>query len=153
LLVPIATLAVIAGFLGYTWMMYGYPMAADIWGEMRYEVSVDHWAFYRATGVVLLVGAVAWAVVMAWIARRYGFTKRQTRWWTVIGFFSGPVGVLALVALREWPARVACGSCGAMRLADGERCGNCEADWAPPAPAGTEIFDEAGAREAVAADR
>jgi hypothetical protein len=104
-------------------------------------------------GAVLLGGAIVWALLVFGIARRYAFTRRQARWWTVMGFFFGPAGVLVLVALREWPARVACGSCGAMRLVDRECCGNCEAGWAPRAPAGTEIFDEVGAREAVGVDR
>jgi hypothetical protein len=154
LLMPMAGAAIlVGGYLAFTWVMYGYPLAVMGWSQMRSEMFADYRSFYMVAGATLLVGAVAWAVVMAGIARRYGFTRRQARWWTVVGFFFGPAGVLTLVALREWPARVACGSCGAMRLVDRERCGNCEAGWAPRAAAGTEIFDEAVAKEPVAADR
>ncbi|MBN1346168.1 MAG: hypothetical protein JXQ73_26000 [Phycisphaerae bacterium] len=102
--------------------------------------------FWAIGGVVLVVGAAVCALVVLGIARRYAFTRRQTWGWAIAGFVLGPAGVLTLLALREWPARIACVSCGCMRVVDQEQCGRCGAAFPPPAPTGTELFDEAGMR-------
>ena len=143
LVIPIAGL--IAAFVGrliWVWMVWGYPMLALELRNLQHEMFGSESAFMILFGVVLLVGAVCWASVVFGIARRYAFTRHQAWWWAIGGFFFGPAGLLTLLALREWPARVACAACGRKRLVDRWQCEHCGADFPPPAPTGTEIFDE-----------
>ena len=142
LLVPIAgPVLALVGLFAFEWVSYGWPMAADLLRDMRQELSISPAAFWAAVAVVLLVEAALWSAVVYGIARRYRFAPREAAWWMAMGFAFGPAGLLTMLALREWPARAACASCGQMRLVDREHCDHCHAPW-PPARCGeTEIFD------------
>ena len=91
----------------------------------------------------------------AWrIGRRCGDGRRGQWAWGLGVFWLGIYGVLMLLALREWPARVPCPHCGRKRVVTREVCEHCGAAFPRPARDGTEIFDgesvDAEAREAVA---
>jgi hypothetical protein len=58
------------------------------------------------------------------------------------GLVFGPIGVLLMLALREWPARIACPGCHKPRVATRNTCEHCGAPHARPRTDGTEIFQE-----------
>ena len=90
------------------------------------------------------------AALLAWlISRRLGDGRRGQVAWAVGGFLLGGYGVLLLLALRPWPARLPCPNCGRERVVDNEACEHCGRAWARPKRDGTEIFDTAE-REAAA---
>jgi hypothetical protein len=135
------------------WIWLGDPFIFIHLRELRHVLSGPDAAFLIFAGVVLLVGAVFWASLVFGIARRYAFTRRQAWWWAIGGFFFGPAGLLTLLALREWPARVPCAACGRKRLVERRQCEHCGAAFAPPKPTGTELFDEQEGVDAVADQR
>lgn len=89
----------------------------------------------------LLASAILCAVIVAVIARRYAFGRRQLRWWVAGGFLVGPAALLTLIALREWPARETCPACGKKRVVNRAECEHCGKEFALPVHDGTEIFD------------
>jgi hypothetical protein len=93
----------------------------------------------------MLVGAVASGLVCYLLARRHSFSRARRRGWALCGFAWGVVGLLLMLAIQEWPARIRCPSCGRQRGVDRERCGHCGAARPTPEPDGTEIFEETAA--------
>jgi hypothetical protein len=61
-----------------------------------------------------------------------------------MGFLFGWVGLLLMLVLQEWPARIACPKCRKLRLVTRESCEHCGVLHAIPTPDGTEIFEAAG---------
>jgi hypothetical protein len=105
---------------------------------------------YRARGaaavagwIAALVGSLLAAILIAIIARRYAFESRRQLGWIVAGALLGPLGVLLLLSLPEWPARVACPSCHDKRIVTRDHCEHCDAPFASPPMDGTEIFEDA----------
>jgi hypothetical protein len=94
---------------------------------------------------LMLLSAAACALACYLLARRAAFSRARRVGWALCGFVFGWVGLLLLVALQEWPARVRCPSCGRPRVVDRDRCEHCGAAHAEPAPDGTEIFEGTGA--------
>ena len=102
--------------------------------------------------VLLLLSALMGlaSALTAWlISRRLGDGRRGQTAWALGVFWLGGYGVLLLLALRAWPARVPCPNCGRQRVVDNETCEHCGALFARPKRDGTEIFDEAGREAAV----
>lgn len=88
------------------------------------------------------------------LGRRYAFTRSRRLFWLVCGFLYGPVGLLLMLALQDFPARIACPSCRKPRIVTRATCEHCGAAHATPARDGTEIFDEAApSRDAVLVGR
>jgi hypothetical protein len=54
----------------------------------------------------------------------------------------GWVGLVLMLALQEWPARIACPKCRKLRVVTRDTCEHCSAAHTLPAPDGTEIFEE-----------
>jgi hypothetical protein len=77
------------------------------------------------------------------LARRYAFSRARCIAWALCGLLFGPIGLLLMLTLQDWPARIACHSCRKPRLVTSEHCEHCGAAHAAPAPDGTEIFDPA----------
>jgi hypothetical protein len=96
---------------------------------------------------LMLLSAVLCALVCFLLARRHAFSRGRCIGWSVCGLLFGPIGLLLMVALQEWPARIACHRCGKARLVTSDHCENCGAAHAAPAPDGTEIFDRAPASQ------
>lgn len=143
LLVPIAgSILLFAGMFVFAKILAGYPAVAAALRDARLELFGEHRAFWAAACVVLVAGAVFWALAVYWLARRYELTRRQTFWWTLAGFWFGPSGLLTLLSLRDWPARVKCAACGRMRTVDRPDCSHCGQPFLPPPPAETDIFDD-----------
>jgi hypothetical protein len=93
--------------------------------------------------VLALLSAAACAFVCFLLARRYAFSHPRRIGWALGGFAFGWVGLLLMLTLQEWPARVRCPSCGRERRVDRDRCEPCGAPHALPATDGTEIFKPA----------
>jgi hypothetical protein len=91
--------------------------------------------------VLICVMAVVSGAITYQLAGRFLFAPRQIRWWTTASVLLGPAGVLTLVALRDWPAREPCSTCGRKRVVNREHCEYCGAPFAPPARDGTEVFE------------
>lgn len=116
----------------------GWPSAANI-----QESSRDYRRIFLVSCLTgLLSAGLAWL-----ICRRCGDAPRNRLLWAFGVFWLGGYGVLLLLALRAWPARVVCSSCGRLRVVDRGRCEHCAAQFARPVRDGTEIFEETAAQE------
>ena len=107
-------------------------------GERADRVTNDP-ELRRAFVATVLSGLACAALTLA-LARRYAFGRRATIGWTVGNLLLGPAGVLTMLAIREWPARERCPSCGRGRVVDRDHCPHCAATPEPPPLDGTEIF-------------
>jgi hypothetical protein len=90
---------------------------------------------------MILLSAFSCALVCFLLARRHAFSRARCAGWALCGFFFGWVGLLLMLAVQEWPARVACPKCRKPRVVTHDACEHCGAAHAAPAPDGTEIFE------------
>jgi hypothetical protein len=90
---------------------------------------------------LMLLAATAAALGCRVLAKRYAFSRGGRMGWTLVGFFFGWAGVVLLLVLYEWPARVRCPHCRGLRITSREQCEHCGACHAAPAPDGTEIVE------------
>ena len=90
---------------------------------------------------LILLSAVACALGCILLARRSAFSRARSIGWAVLGFLYGWVGLVLMLVLQEWPARVACPKCRKLRVVTRDTCEHCGAAHAAPAPDGTEIFE------------
>lgn len=104
-------------------------------------------------GSLVLLSAGLSALACLLIARRYSFSPGRRIAWSLCGLVLGPTGLLLMLALQEWPARVGCPACRKSRLVTLERCEHCGAAHAAPAPDGTEILEPLGAAPPALAGR
>jgi len=88
-----------------------------------------------------LVGAAISIVVGVWLGRRYSFDPPAQLGWAVFILLFGLPGLLAFLAVQEWPAREPCPNCGRLRIVTREHCEHCQAVFRPAEPTGTEIFE------------
>lgn len=115
----------------------------DETGESWWRGFANGGLLFSALFFSVLGGFIA--VLPAWlISRRLGDGRRGQIAWALGGFLLGGYGVLLLLALRAWPARVPCPNCGRQRVVDNEACEHCGALFARPKRDGTEIFDADG---------
>jgi hypothetical protein len=94
---------------------------------------------YRA---LIVLSALACDAVCFLLARRHSFSRAGRIGWGLCGLLFGPAGLLAMLAVPQWPARVTCPACRRPRVVTRDTCEHCGAAHAPPAPDGTEIFEE-----------
>jgi hypothetical protein len=87
------------------------------------------------------LSALTCALVCYLLARRYSFPRARRLGWALCGLLFGPTGLLLMLALQEWPARIPCPSCRQPRRVDRDHCEHCGAAHPVPAPDGTEIFE------------
>ncbi|MCZ6651869.1 MAG: hypothetical protein O7D91_02445, partial [Planctomycetota bacterium] len=134
-LLPVGALVVLGGHaLLSPWLgEFGYHH----FFEMMTAQGVSVVTFCTLT----LLSGVFCAALTSYIARRYGFAKRRSMAWSIFSFFVGPVGILAFLALLDWPALEECSSCGKKRVVDREQCSHCNASYPPRVMDGTEIFE------------
>jgi hypothetical protein len=88
----------------------------------------------------LLTSLVSMAVTFA-RGKTYAFAAGRLWLWTVLGFALGPLGVLLMLSLIEWPALEKCPACHRKRVVTRERCEHCNEPFAPAPKDGTEIFE------------
>jgi len=140
LVFPPAALSAFAlyGYLGHR---LGWASAAGVWNTLNDFGPI---LFFSALGGLLP------AVLAYFVSRRLGDGRRGQVAWMLGAFWLGGYGVLLLLALRDWPARVPCPNCGRARVVDNEACEHCGAAWARPKWDGTEIFDDLAERAPAA---
>ncbi len=104
---------------------------------------------HRLTGPTIagwlasIIGSIVSALLGFMIGRRYAFDSRRLWLWTALGFVLGPLGVLLMLSLIDWPAREPCPSCGRERVVTRERCEHCAGAFNRPPVDGTEMFEDA----------
>ena len=92
---------------------------------------------------LILLSAAGSALGCFWLARRYAFSRARCIGWAMLGFFFGWAGLVLMLALQEWPARVPCPKCRTPRVVTRDLCEHCGAPHATPEPDGSEIFESA----------
>jgi hypothetical protein len=122
----------------------GYFIPLPVW-----RTDTSSGLFFGFSALTLL-SAAACALACFLLARRYAFSRARRAGWALCGLLFGWVGLVLMLALLEWPARVSCPSCRRPRRVDRERCEHCGAPHTLPAPDGTEIFEEEAATPHVA---
>jgi hypothetical protein len=90
---------------------------------------------------LMLISTSISGLVCFLLSRRYAFARMASVGWAVCGLLAGPIGLLLLLALQEWPARIVCPKCHRLRVVTREGCEHCGAAQAVPVPDGTEIFE------------
>jgi hypothetical protein len=102
---------------------------------------------------LILVSALLCALLCFLLARSHAFSWARCVGWTLGGLLFGPAGLLLLLAVEEWPARIACPGCGKRRVVSRDTCEHCGARHAVPAADGTEVFEQSAAPQAALAGR
>lgn len=110
------------------------PQPADL----HYGLSNKRVRFYAAG---ILLNGLLFAVLCGWLARRHAFSWRRGLVWACCGFFFGLAGLLLMFAILDWPARIACTSCGKPRIVTRDACEHCGRPHVPPTADGTEVFE------------
>ena len=92
------------------------------------------WHLLRLGPAILCV-LIGW-----WLGRRNNFELKANVGWGIFHLLFGLPGLLAFLAVQEWPAKEPCPNCKKLRAVDRERCEHCGAGFPPPEKIGTEIF-------------
>ena len=93
------------------------------------------WHWLRL-GPALVCALLGW-----WFGRRNNLSRKANFGWGLFHLLFGVPGLLAFLAVQEWPPKESCPSCKKLRAVDRERCQHCGASFPPPAKNGTEIFE------------
>jgi len=99
---------------------------------------------------LVLLSAAASALGCFLLARRHAFSRARCTGWVLLGFLYGWVGLVLMLVLQEWPARIVCPNCRELRVVTRDTCEHCGALQAAPAPDGTEIVESAATVQHVA---
>lgn len=95
------------------------------------------------TMVILKVGVSLFLIIpVGWVlGQRYQFLVARQLGWAIFYLFFGLCGLLACLAVHDWPLLIACPKCKRGRVVDREQCANCGAGFEPVAETGIEIFE------------
>jgi hypothetical protein len=105
--------------------------------------------------VLILLTAAASALACFILARRFAFSPARRIGWALAGVLFGWAGLVLMLVLHDWPARIACPKCRKLRVVTRDICEHCGARHAAPPSDGTEIFESVAAvpHVALAANR
>jgi hypothetical protein len=78
-------------------------------------------------------------------ARRCALSRIRCVGWALFGLVCGVMGLLVMLAVQDWPARINCPKCVKPRVVTRLTCEHCGADQDEPARDGTEILEPADA--------
>jgi hypothetical protein len=90
----------------------------------------------------ILSAAAACGFGCSLAAKRYALGRARTVGWALCGVLFGWVGLVLMLVLQEWPARIACPKCRKFRVVTRDTCEHCGALHTLPGPDGTEVFEE-----------
>jgi ABC-type transport system involved in multi-copper enzyme maturation permease subunit len=137
--------SLLAAFLSciYIGNARGIPFAVEAWDSFSEDSTMWFVCLY------CLIVALASASVALLVARRCVMSKSETWKWVLGVFALGIPGLLAMLALREWPARITCPSCRKQRIVTHELCEHCGVALPETPLDGTEIFDSSPAEKPV----
>ena len=108
----------------------------------RRTVSPRNWPRSDVVGwIVSAIASLVAAALAFLLARLFAFERNRRLLWAALGFVLGPLGVLLMLSLIDWPVREACPACARKRVVTRVRCEHCDAPFLPPALDGTEIFE------------
>jgi hypothetical protein len=96
---------------------------------------------YRVPTILRIIPAILCVGLGGWLGRKHNLTLRAKVGWGFFHFLFGLPGLLAFLAVQEWPAREPCPHCRKLRVVNREQCEYCGADFAPPPKTGIEIFE------------
>jgi hypothetical protein len=99
---------------------------------------------------LILLSATVSALGCFVLARRHAFSRVRRVGWALVGFFFGWVGLVLMLVVQEWPARIDCPNCRRLRVVTRDTCEHCGAAHATPTPDGTEILESAATTPQVA---
>jgi hypothetical protein len=91
--------------------------------------------------ILRIIPAILCVAIGSWLGRKHNLTLRAKVAWGVFHFLFGLPGVLAFLAVQEWPAREPCPNCRKLRVVNREHCEYCGAEFSPPPTTGIEIFE------------
>jgi hypothetical protein len=92
-------------------------------------------------GALMLTTAAICAALCLVLSHRLAFSHWRCLAWGLFGLLFGPIGVLLMVAVHDWPARISCPKCRSLRIVNRDTCEHCGAPHAPAPPDGTEIWE------------
>jgi hypothetical protein len=116
-----------------------YFLTLPVWSTDT--TSGQFWGFTALS----LLSAAACALGCFLLAGRHSFSRARRLGWALCGLLFGWVGLVLMLTLLDWPARVRCPSCGRPRRVDRDLCEHCGSAHAAPAHDGTDIFEESPA--------
>ncbi len=121
---------------------YGYSvfqLAPSLWLKKLLLTFPQFFALVALS----LTSAMLSCLALWLLRRRSGLMKRSLIVWAITVFLLGPVGLLLFLAMRGWPSRVECPSCGKQRAVDFNDCENCDAPWPQRPKDSADIFPTA----------
>jgi hypothetical protein len=92
-------------------------------------------------GALMVLAAGLSALACYVLARRYAFSQAGRLTWSLVGLTFGWIGLVVMLAVQDWPARVACPQCHKLRVVTRDICEHCGAAHAVPPADGTEIIE------------
>ena len=111
-----------------------FPLLPPAFPFWTWDEPARHWHLLRSIPALLCAG-IAWR-----LGRRNHFSAKAQVAWAFHHLIFGLPGLLAFLAVQEWPAKEPCSHCHQPRAVDREQCDHCHADFAPSEKNGTEIF-------------
>jgi len=123
------------------------PVLLDYLENSRHCIPGTAWFEVTPNGLIpsylalILLSAAASALGCFLLARRYAFSRARRIGWPLVGFFFGWVGLILMLAVQEWPARIACPKCRKLRVVTRDTCEHCGALPAAPSLDSTGIFE------------
>jgi hypothetical protein len=110
-------------------------------GTSRYERNPS--GLMQDYLVLILLAAAASALACFTLARRFAYSPARRIGWALAGILFGWVGLVLMVVIHDWPARIACPKCRKLRVVTHDLCEHCGARHAAPPSDGTEVFESA----------
>jgi hypothetical protein len=117
-----------------------YPTTQYFVPGGRWDLGA-HASLVLGFAALMLASSVVCALVCFLIPGRYAFSLTRRAGWSLCGFLFGPTGLLLMLALQEWPARIPCPKCRRLRVVTRDTCEHCGAPHFPPEADGTEIME------------
>jgi hypothetical protein len=100
---------------------------------------------HKSWFVPLLLALLTVSVVaVVALSRRHSLSPSRTLLWVAITIALGPLGLVLMLAIVEWPVLEPCPACGRQRVVTRDSCEHCAAGVTKPAKDGTEIMEPAG---------